>query len=54
MERYILSHDMGTGSDKAVLVDYSGNIAATAVAPYPTFYKFRRGRNRILKTTGRP
>lgn len=38
MERYILSHDMGTGSDKAVLVDYSGNIAATAVAPYPTFY----------------
>lgn len=54
MERYILSHDMGTGSDKAVLVDYSGNIAATAVAPSRLFIQIRRGRNRILKTTGRP
>ena len=38
MEKYILSHDMGTGSDKAVLVDYDGTIKATAVEPYPTFY----------------
>lgn len=38
MEKYILSHDMGTSSDKAVLVDYEGNIAATAVENYPTFY----------------
>ena len=37
-ERYILAHDMGTSSDKAVLVDYSGNIIATAVEPYPTYY----------------
>ena len=36
--RYILAHDMGTSSDKAVLVDYSGNICATAVEAYPTFY----------------
>ena len=33
MEKYILSHDMGTGSDKAVLVDYDGTIKATAVEP---------------------
>ena len=38
MERYILSHDMGTSSDKAVLVDYKGSIKATAVDPYPTYY----------------
>ena len=29
---------MGTSSDKAVLVDYSGEIRATAVEPYPTYY----------------
>ena len=38
MEKYILSHDMGTSSDKAVLVDFAGNITATSVEPYPTFY----------------
>ncbi len=38
MEKYILSHDMGTSSDKAVLVDFSGNIKATSVEPYPTYY----------------
>ena len=38
MERYILSHDMGTSSDKAVLVDYCGNIRTTVVEPYPTYY----------------
>ena len=37
-ERYILAHDMGTSSDKAVLVDFSGAIVATAVEPYPTYY----------------
>ena len=36
--KYILAHDMGTSSDKAVLVDFAGNIAATSSAPYPTFY----------------
>ena len=36
--RYILAHDMGTSSDKAVLVDYSGTIVATAVEDYPTYY----------------
>ena len=38
MAKYIMAHDMGTSSDKAVLVDFSGNIVATAVEPYPTFY----------------
>lgn len=36
--KYILAHDMGTSSDKAVLVDFKGNIVATAVEPYPTYY----------------
>ncbi|MBR6473351.1 MAG: FGGY-family carbohydrate kinase [Firmicutes bacterium] len=36
--KYILAHDMGTSSDKAVLVDFGGNIIATAVEPYPTYY----------------
>jgi len=38
MERYILSHDIGTSSDKAVLVRFDGSIHATASAPYPTHY----------------
>ncbi|MEG1791521.1 MAG: FGGY-family carbohydrate kinase [Clostridia bacterium] len=38
MSKYIISHDMGTSSDKAVLVDYSGKIIATSVEPYPTYY----------------
>ena len=29
---------MGTSSDKAVLVDYCGNIRTTVVEPYPTYY----------------
>ena len=38
MERYILSHDIGTSSDKAVLVRYDGTIAATCTEKYPTYY----------------
>ena len=38
MAKYIMAHDMGTSSDKAVLVDFGGNIIATAAEPYPTFY----------------
>jgi len=38
MERYILAHDIGTSSDKAVLVRFDGAIRATASAPYPTYY----------------
>lgn len=38
MPKYILAHDIGTSSDKAVLVDYSGKIIATCVYPYPTLY----------------
>lgn len=38
MERYILAHDIGTSSDKAVLVRFDGTIRATASAPYPTHY----------------
>ncbi len=37
---YIISHDMGTSSDKAVLVDYNGKIIATATADYPTYYPY--------------
>lgn len=38
MDRYIIAHDIGTSSDKAVLVDFSGKIIAMAVEPYPTYY----------------
>ena len=38
MESYILSHDIGTSSDKAVLVRFDGSIRATCTEPYPTFY----------------
>lgn len=38
MEKYILSHDIGTSSDKAVLVDFHGNVIATSTAAYKTFY----------------
>ena len=36
MGKYIIAHDMGTSSDKAVLVDFEGKIVATNTAPYPT------------------
>ena len=35
---YIMAHDLGTSSDKAVLVDFEGNIIATASEAYPTYY----------------
>lgn len=38
MASYIMAHDLGTSSDKAVLVDFDGNILATASESYPTFY----------------
>lgn len=38
MESYILSHDIGTSSDKAVLVRFDGTIRAMCSEPYPTFY----------------
>ena len=38
MGKYIIAHDMGTSSDKAVLVDFEGKIVATNTAPYPTYY----------------
>ena len=38
MGRYILSHDIGTSSDKAVLVDFDGNITAMSTWDYPTYY----------------
>lgn len=38
MNKYIMAHDLGTSSDKAVLVDFDGNIIATCAESYPTFY----------------
>ncbi|MEE0740843.1 MAG: xylulokinase [Emergencia sp.] len=37
-QRYILAHDIGTSSDKAVLVDFGGNVIATSTESYPTYY----------------
>ena len=36
--KYIIAHDVGTGGDKATLVDTQGNVHATAFAPYPIHY----------------
>ncbi len=36
--KYIIAHDIGTSSDKAVLVDFNGNITTTVTEPYPTYY----------------
>lgn len=40
MGKYIISHDMGTSSDKAVLVDFDGNIISSATSPYPIYYPY--------------
>lgn len=37
---YVIAHDMGTSSDKAVLVDFEGNIIAEAKADYPIYYPY--------------
>jgi xylulokinase len=37
---YILAHDIGTSSDKAVLVDYNGHIIAHATSYYETYYPY--------------
>lgn len=38
MGEFILAHDIGTSSDKAVLVDFEGTIRATSKEAYPTYY----------------
>ncbi len=38
MPQYVVAHDVGTGGNKAVLVDTEGNVCATAFAPYSTAY----------------
>ena len=38
MSKYIIAHDMGTSSDKAVLVDFEGQIISSQTEPYPTYY----------------
>ena len=38
MGKYVIAHDMGTSSDKAVLVDFDGKIIASKAEPYPTYY----------------
>ena len=38
MSKYIVAHDVGTGGNKAVLVDTEGNIHASAFQAYPVHY----------------
>ena len=38
MSQCIVAHDVGTGGNKAVLVDTEGNILATASQSYPVHY----------------
>ncbi len=35
---YIIAHDVGTSSNKAVLISYEGKIIAAKAEPYPTYY----------------
>jgi xylulokinase len=37
-EKFIVSHDVGTGGSKAVLTDLAGNIIASSFEPYPVSY----------------
>lgn len=37
-EKFVISHDVGTGGSKAVLTDVGGNIIASGFEPYPTYY----------------
>ncbi|NWF94760.1 MAG: xylulose kinase [Candidatus Thorarchaeota archaeon] len=38
MTGYVLAHDLGTGGNKASLVDTDGHILASAMQPYPVLY----------------
>lgn len=38
MTQCIVAHDVGTGGNKAVLVDTAGNVKGTAFQPYPVRY----------------
>ena len=38
MPKYIVAHDVGTGGNKAVLVDEQGSVFGTVFAPYPIHY----------------
>ncbi len=38
MTTYVLAHDVGTGGDKASLIDQTGRIVASAVRDYPVLY----------------
>jgi xylulokinase len=38
MAGYVLAHDVGTGGNKASLVDIDGKILGSAVEPYPVLY----------------
>src|SRR4030042_37669 len=38
MQKYILAHDMGTSSDKALLVTVTGEIAGMTKTHYPIYH----------------
>ncbi|MGM0685811.1 MAG: xylulokinase, partial [Promethearchaeati archaeon] len=38
LSNYVLAHDVGTGGNKASLVDINGDIVASAVSDYPVLY----------------
>jgi len=37
-EKFIISHDVGTGGSKAVLTDLQGKVIASSFEPYPTYH----------------
>ena len=43
MGQYIVAHDLGTSGNKATLYDLNGNLCASNVYEYPTYYPFHNG-----------
>ncbi len=39
MADFIIAHDVGTSSDKAVLVDFEGHVCGSFIEPYEVYYR---------------
>lgn len=40
MADYLLAHDLGTSGNKATLYDSEGNLCASELVSYPTYYPY--------------
>ena len=51
MDPYVIGIDIGTGSTKAIAMNYAGEVMDTAQTPYPTLNQ--AGTSKIRKSSGR-